>query len=72
VLEAPTEAGVAVLGLLADELSIGEIGKRLFLSPNTIRSRRRALDHMLGSTPERMRSDGSPRSALLEKAESPG
>ena len=48
VLEPPSEAEVAVLRLLASDLSAREIGERLFLSPNTIRSHTRALYHKLG------------------------
>ena len=48
VLEPPSEAEVAVLRLLASDLSTREIGDRLFLSPNTIRSHTRALYHKLG------------------------
>ena len=48
MLEPPSEAELAVLRLLATDLSIREIGERLFLSPNTIRSHRRALYHKLG------------------------
>ena len=48
VLEPPSEAEVAVLQLLASDLSTREIGERLFLSPNTIRSHTRALYHKLG------------------------
>jgi LuxR family maltose regulon positive regulatory protein len=43
VPEPPTEAELEVLRLLATDLSVREISERLFLSPNTIRSHRRAL-----------------------------
>ena len=43
VLEAPSEAELAVLRLMATDLSTREIGEHLFLSPNTVRSHRRAL-----------------------------
>jgi LuxR family maltose regulon positive regulatory protein len=42
-LEPPTEAELEVLRHLATDLSVREISERLFLSPNTIRSHRRAL-----------------------------
>jgi LuxR family maltose regulon positive regulatory protein len=42
-LEPPTEAELGVLRQLATDLSVREISERLFLSPNTIRSHRRAL-----------------------------
>ena len=48
VLEPPSEAELAVLSLLATDLSTREIGERLFLSANTIRSHIRALYHKLG------------------------
>jgi ATP/maltotriose-dependent transcriptional regulator MalT len=41
--EPPTEAELGVLRHLATDLSVREISERLFLSPNTIRSHRRAL-----------------------------
>jgi LuxR family maltose regulon positive regulatory protein len=49
VLEQPTEAELAVLRLLATELSIRQIGEQLFLSPNTIRTHMRALYRKLGA-----------------------
>ena len=48
VLELPSEAELAVLRLLASDLSAREIGDQLFLSQNTIRSHTRALYHKLG------------------------
>ena len=48
MIEPPSEAELAVLRLLASDLSNREIGERLFLSQNTIRSHRRALYHKLG------------------------
>jgi len=38
LLEAPSEAEIAVLRLLATDLTSREISERLFLSPNTIRT----------------------------------
>ena len=46
--EPPSGAELAVLRLLASDLSTREIGERLFLSPNTIRSHTRALYRKLG------------------------
>ena len=43
VLERPSEAEFAVLKLLASDLSAREMGKALFLSPNTIRTHTRVL-----------------------------
>jgi LuxR family maltose regulon positive regulatory protein len=48
VLEPPTEAELPVLRLLATELSAREIGKTLFLSPNTIRTHTRVIYRKLG------------------------
>ncbi|MGZ6563547.1 MAG: hypothetical protein ACXVH1_28930 [Solirubrobacteraceae bacterium] len=52
VLDAPTGAELAVLRLLATDLSMREIGERLFLSPNTIRSQPTcALSQARGALP---------------------
>ncbi len=48
LLEAPSEAELAVLRLLDSDLSVREVGERLFLSPNTIRTHVRALYRKLG------------------------
>ena len=72
VLELPSEAELAVLKLLATDLSTREIAERLFLSANTIRSHRRALYHKLGV---HERADAVARATtlgLLEEVESPG
>ena len=72
VLEPPSAAELAVLQLLATDLSNREIGERLFLSPNTIKSHQRALYLKLGV---HSRADAVARAAalgLLEQAESPG
>ncbi len=72
LLELPSEAELAVLRLMATDLSTREIGERLFLSPNTIRSHRRALYHKLGV---HSRTDAIARATelgLLEQTESPG
>jgi LuxR family maltose regulon positive regulatory protein len=47
LLQAPSDAELVVLTLLAGDLSTREIGERLFLSQNTIRSHTRALYHKL-------------------------
>ena len=72
MIESPSEAELAVLRLLAGELSTREIGERLFLSQNTIRSHRRALYHKLGV---HSRADAIARATLLgllERTQSPG
>jgi LuxR family maltose regulon positive regulatory protein len=43
ILDRPSEAELAVLRLLATDLSTSQIGGKLFLSPNTVRSHTRAL-----------------------------
>jgi LuxR family maltose regulon positive regulatory protein len=48
VLERPSEAELAVLRLLATDLSTRGIGAVLFLSPNTVRSHVRAIYRKLG------------------------
>ena len=48
LLEAPSEAELGVLRLLASDLSTREIGEHLFVSPNTVRSHTRALYRKLG------------------------
>jgi LuxR family transcriptional regulator, maltose regulon positive regulatory protein len=62
VLERPSEAELAVLELLASGLSNRQIGERLFLSPNTIRSHLRALYHKLGV---HSRTDAIARAGVL-------
>jgi LuxR family transcriptional regulator, maltose regulon positive regulatory protein len=60
-----------VLGLLAGDLSVREISKRLFLSQNTIRSHTRALYGKLGV---HTRSDAIARATalgLLAQTQSP-
>jgi LuxR family maltose regulon positive regulatory protein len=72
LLDPPTETELTVLRLLATELTAREIGERLFLSPNTIRSHRRLLYHKLGV---HSRNDAIARATalgLLEQTESPG
>ena len=43
ILELPSEAELAVLRLLATDLSARQIGAELFLSPNTVRSHTRSI-----------------------------
>jgi len=72
LLEPPTDAELNVLRLLASDLSTREIGERLFLSQNTIRSHKRALYHKLGV---HSRTDAVARATalgLLGQAQSPG
>ena len=71
VLEAPTDAELAVLRLLATDLSAREIGDELFLSPNTVRSHTRAVYRKLGVG---ARADAVARAnalGLLDEAHSP-
>ena len=62
MLEPPSNAELAVLRLLAGELSTREIGERLFVSPNTIRSHTRALYRKLGA---KSRSEAVARATAL-------
>jgi LuxR family maltose regulon positive regulatory protein len=48
MLELPSTAELAVLRLLASELSVRQIGEALFLSPNTVRSHTRSIYRKLG------------------------
>jgi LuxR family maltose regulon positive regulatory protein len=48
LLDPPTRAELAVLRLLASELSVRQIGEQLFLSPNTVRSHTRSIYRKLG------------------------
>ncbi|MFZ0323619.1 MAG: LuxR C-terminal-related transcriptional regulator [Actinomycetes bacterium] len=49
MLSAPSDAEMAVLRLIAEDLSLREIGARLYVSENTIRTHRRALYRKLGA-----------------------
>ncbi len=72
LLDSPSDAELAVLRLLASDLTTSQIAERLFLSPNTIRSHRRALYHKLGV---HSRTDAVARATaldLLEQTQSPG
>jgi LuxR family maltose regulon positive regulatory protein len=48
VLEPPSDAELRVLALLPTDLSVPQMGERLFLSTNTVRSHTRALYRKLG------------------------
>ena len=63
ILQQPTQAEFAVLQLLPTNLSAREIGARLFLSPNTVRSHTRALYRKLGVG---SRDDAVARATALE------
>ena len=71
VLEAPSEAELAVLRLLATDLSTREIGEQLFLSANTVRSHRRALYRKLGVHSREAAIARATALGLLDEAESP-
>ena len=71
VLETPSEAELAVLGLLGSDLSAREIAKELFLSPNTVHSHTRSIYRKLGVS---SRADAVARAdilGLLDQAQSP-
>jgi LuxR family maltose regulon positive regulatory protein len=60
-----------VLRLLAGDLSMREIGERLFLSQNTIRSHTRALHHKLGVHTRADAVASATAPGLLEQTQSP-
>jgi LuxR family transcriptional regulator, maltose regulon positive regulatory protein len=71
MLELPSTAELAVLRLLASELSVRQIGEALFLSPNTVRSHTRSIYRKLGVN---TRADAVARAealGLLGQKESP-
>jgi LuxR family maltose regulon positive regulatory protein len=71
VLETPSEAELAVLGLLTSDLSARQIAKELFLSPNTVHSHTRSIYRKLGVN---SRADAVARAdilGLLDQAQSP-
>ena len=72
VVEEPTPAELAVLRYLASGLSQREIGARLYISMNTVKTHTRELYRKLGVT---SRADAVARAealGLLERTESPG
>ena len=71
LVESPSEAELAVLRLLASDLSSREIGEKLFLSANTVRSHTRSIYRKLGV---HSRADAVARAdalGLLGQAQSP-
>jgi LuxR family maltose regulon positive regulatory protein len=72
LVERPSEAELAVLRRLTTDLSIREIGRELFLSPNTVRTHLRSIYRKLGVG---SRADAVARAealGLLDEAESSG
>lgn len=71
LLEQPTEAELAVLRLLASDLTLNQIANELFLSVNTIKTHRRVLYRKLGVN---SRTEAIARAGVLEliSPESPG
>jgi LuxR family maltose regulon positive regulatory protein len=70
ILDAPSEAEVAVLRLLASDLSARQIAATLFLSLNTVRTHTRAIYRKLGVN---SRADAVARAdvlGLLDEAKS--
>ena len=63
LVESPSEAELAVLRLLASDLSAREIGEKLFLSANTVRSHTRSIYRKLGV---HSRADAVARADALE------
>ncbi len=72
MLVAPSDAESTVLQLIAEDLSVREIGERLFVSENTVRTHRRALYRKLGV---HSRDEAIARAialGLLHEPQSPG
>jgi LuxR family maltose regulon positive regulatory protein len=72
MVEQPSAAELAVLQCLANDLSRREIGARLYISVNTVKTHTRELYRKLGAT---SRADAVARAealGLLDPAESPG
>ena len=72
LLAAPSEAELTVLRLLSDGLSVREIGARLFVSENTVRTHRRALYRKLGVHSRQEAIARASALALLDEEKSPG
>jgi LuxR family maltose regulon positive regulatory protein len=66
ILESPSDAELAVLQLLASELSARQIGSRLFLSANTVRTHTRAIYRKLGVN---SRAEAVARATMLDLLE---
>jgi LuxR family maltose regulon positive regulatory protein len=71
VLERPNEAELGVLRLMASDLSAREIGAKLFVSANTVRSHARAIYHKLGVNSRAEAVARATALGLLGQAESP-
>jgi LuxR family maltose regulon positive regulatory protein len=63
LVEIPSEAELSVLRLLATDLSLREIGGRLFRSLNTVKTQTRELYRKLGVS---SRADAVRRAAALD------
>ena len=72
VLERPSEAELAVLRPLASELSARDIGGRLFLSANTVRTHTRAIYRKLGVNSRAEAVAERPCSACGARRDHPG
>ncbi len=72
LLEPPSTAELEVLRLLTTDLSAREIGERLFLSPNTIRSHRHSLYRKLGVHSRAEAVARAETLGLLDEPDSPG
>jgi LuxR family maltose regulon positive regulatory protein len=71
LLEPPSPAELTVLRLLVSDLTVREIGRTLFLSPNTIRSHTRALYRKLGASSRAEAVARAGALGLIEETESP-
>ena len=71
-VENPSEAELAVLRCLATGLSRREIGARLYISLNTVKTHNRELYRKLGATSRAEAVERGEALGLLEQPESPG
>lgn len=68
ILEPPSDAELSVLDLLGSDLSAREIGVKLFLSPNTVRSHTRSIYRKLGVTSREAAVARATASGLLDRS----
>ena len=70
-MEQPSVAELSVLRLLAGELSASDIGRELFISPNTVRSHTRSIYRKLGVNSRAEAITRAGMLGLLEQTKSP-
>jgi LuxR family maltose regulon positive regulatory protein len=72
ILELPSDAELAVLRLLTTDLSAREIGAKLFLSPNTVRSHTRSIYRKLRVGSREDAVAAAQAAGLLRERDHPG